>query len=51
MPSTLFNVLFLIALIVPITMYVFGVVILMVSIVVKHFGVARHAPPVEAIAH
>ena len=24
---------------------------LMVSIVVKHFGVARHAPPVEAIAH
>ncbi len=52
MPSPLFNVLFLIALIVPVTMYVIGVVILMISIVVRHFGVsARHAPPVEAIAH
>jgi hypothetical protein len=52
MPSLLFNVLFLIALIVPVTMYVIGVVILMISIVVRHFNAsARHAPAVEAIAH
>ena len=52
MPSTLFNVLFLLALFVPLVMYVTGVVILMISIIVRHFGErARHAPQVEAIAH
>jgi len=52
MPSPLFNALFVIALIVPVTMYVIGVAILMISIVVRHFGTAeRHARPLEAIAH
>ena len=46
------NAVFLIALIVPIAMYLIGLVILMVSLVVKHFGLT-HAPShsIEALAH
>jgi hypothetical protein len=51
MPSPLFNALFLIALIVPFTMYIIGVVTLMISLIVKHFGPARHARSIEAVAH
>lgn len=52
MPSPLFNVLFLTALIVPAAMYIIGVLILMVSLVIKHFrstGVRTHS--MEALAH
>ena len=53
MPSTLFNVLFLIALIVPTVMYITGVLCLMISLVVKHWReTSRPArATVEAIAH
>ena len=37
MPSPLFNFLFLAALFVPAAMYIIGVIILMTSLVVKHF--------------
>lgn len=52
MPGPLFNFLFLAALIVPAVMYVGGVLILMISLVVKHYRLA-HAPasPIEALAH
>ena len=52
MPSPLFNFLFLTALIVPAVMYVGGVLILMISLVVKHYRLT-HAPAqqVEALAH
>lgn len=52
-PSPLFNFLFVAALIVPALMYIVGVLILMVSLVVKHFR-AKHEPAshsVEALAH
>lgn len=51
-PSPLFNFLFLAALIVPAAMYITGVIILMLSLVVKHYRLA-HAPahPLEALAH
>jgi hypothetical protein len=51
-PSPLFNFLFLAALIVPAAMYIVGVLILMISLVVKHYHLA-HAPsqPIEALAH
>ena len=51
MPSPLFNFLFLAALIVPAVMYVGGVLILMMSLVVKHYRLT-HAPAhhVEALA-
>ena len=52
MPSPLFNFMFLVALFVPVVMYVAGVLILMMSLVVKHFRLthvpAQHA---EAPAH
>ena len=52
MPSTLFNVLFLMALFIPLAMYVVGVTVLMTAIVVKHFGARRKVSrPVEAMAH
>ena len=52
MPSQLFNVLFLAALFIPAAMYITGVVILMISLVVKHYR-AAHAPShtIEALAH
>ena len=40
MPSPLFNALFLIALFVPAAMYIAGVVILMFSIVARHYRVS-----------
>ncbi len=52
MPSTLFNVLFLASLIIPAAMYIIGVLILMVSLVVRHFReTAVHRHSMEAIAH
>jgi hypothetical protein len=52
MPSTLFNVLFLIALFVPAAMYLVGMLCLLVSLVVKHRReTVRHARAVEALAH
>jgi len=52
MPSPLFNLLFLAALIVPAAMYIIGVVILMISLVVKHFrATAVHTHSIEATAH
>jgi hypothetical protein len=51
MPSPLFNSLFLAALIIPIVMYVTGVIILMASLVVKHFRATVSAQPIEAHAH
>ncbi len=52
MPSPLFNILFLAALIIPAAMSIIGIVVLMISLVAKHFQhtVARtHAT--EAMAH
>jgi hypothetical protein len=51
MPSPLFNFLFLAAVIVPMAMYITGVIILMASLVVKHFRAIPSAPPIEAHAH
>ena len=52
MPSPLFNVLFVTALIVPAAMYIAGVVILMASLVVKHYRLTHVAPQsIEALAH
>jgi hypothetical protein len=52
MPSPLFNFLFLAALIIPATMYIIGVVILMISLVVKHFhATAVRTHTTEAVAH
>ena len=51
-PSPLFNALFLIALLVPIAMYVAGVTILMASLVWRHLATAHKRPhSVEALAH
>ena len=52
MPSPLVNFLFLAALIVPAVLYIAGVIILMVSLVVKHYRLT-HVPaqPIEALAH
>jgi len=51
-PGPLFNFLFLVALIVPAAMYIVGVVILMLSLVVRHYRLT-HAPPqiLRALAH
>ena len=51
-PSPLFNFLFLVALTVPAVMYITGVIILMLSLVVKHYRLT-HAPSPsrEALAH
>ena len=52
MPSPLFNFLFLVALIVPAAMYIVGVIVLMLSLVVKHYRLT-HAPAQihQALAH
>jgi hypothetical protein len=51
-PSPLFNFLFLAALIVPAVMYICGVIILMLSLVVKHYRLMHRQPhAVEALAH
>ena len=52
MPSPLFNALFLIALLVPLAMYLTGLMILAVSLVANHFA-ATHVRPhsIEAPAH
>ena len=51
-PSSLFNFLFVIALFVPAAMYIAGVVILMVSLVVKHYRVRyERTHSLEALAH
>lgn len=52
-PSPLFNFLFIAALFVPAVMYIGGVIILMVSLVLRHYR-ARHeaaSHSVEALAH
>jgi hypothetical protein len=51
-PSPLFNFLFVAALFVPALMYIGGVIILMLSLVVKHYRLT-HAPAqhIEAVAH
>ena len=52
MPSQLFNVLFLVALFVPAAMYVGGVLVLMISLVVRHYRItAAGTHAVEATAH
>ena len=52
MPSPLTNFLFLAALIVPAAMYIAGVIILMLSLVVKHYRLTHvPAPHVDALAH
>jgi hypothetical protein len=51
MPSPLFNFLFLVAIIVPMAMYITGVIILMVALVMKHFRTTVSAQPIEAHAH
>jgi hypothetical protein len=52
MPSPLFNFLFLAALFVPAAMYIGGVIILMISLVVKHYRVtAERSHAIEAHAH
>jgi hypothetical protein len=51
-PSPLFNVLFVAALFVPAAMYIAGVVLLMASLVLKHYRLThRAAQPIEALAH
>jgi hypothetical protein len=51
-PSPLFNFLFIAALIVPAAMYICGAIILMISLVVKHYRVAHGGSHhVEALAH
>ena len=53
MPSPLFNFLFVAALFVPALMYIGGVIILMISLVVKHHRATHEAAPrsVEALVH
>ena len=53
MPSPLFKFLFLAALFVPAAMYIGGVIILMVSLVVKHYRGRRveRSHSIEALAH
>jgi hypothetical protein len=52
LPSPLFDVLFLIALILPIAMYLTGLIILMVSLVLKHFPATHERPhSMEVLAH
>ena len=53
MPSPLFNFLFVAALFVPALMCIGGVIILMVSLVLKHFRAKHDATShsVEALAH
>jgi hypothetical protein len=51
-PSPLFNFLFIVALFVPAAMYIGGMIILMSSLVVKHYRVKyERSHPIEALAH
>jgi hypothetical protein len=52
-PSPLFNFLFVAALFVPAVMYIGGVIILMISLVVKHYRGRRieRSHSIEALAH
>jgi len=51
-PSPLFNFLFLAALFVPAAMYIGGMLILMISLVVKHYRVRyERTHSMEALAH
>jgi len=51
-PSPLFNFLFITALFVPAAMYIGGVIILMISLVLKHYRVRyERTHSIEAIAH
>jgi hypothetical protein len=52
-PSPLFNFLFLAALIVPATMYIGGVIILMMSLVVNQYRAraVERSHSIEALAH
>lgn len=52
MPSPLFNFLFVVALFVPAVMYITGVIVLMISLVVKHYrGRVPSGQPIAATAH
>jgi hypothetical protein len=52
MPSPLFDFLFLASLFIPAAMYITGVIILMISLVVKHYRLtARRTHSIEAVAH
>ena len=52
MPSPLFNFLFIVALFVPAAMYIGGVIILLTSLVVKHYRATHErSHSVEALAH
>jgi hypothetical protein len=51
-PSPLFDVLFLVSLFVPAAMSIGGVIILMISVVVKHYRVRyERTHSIEALAH
>jgi hypothetical protein len=50
-PSPLFNFLFLVALIVPMVMYLVGMLILVISLVANHYRAAHGSHQVEALAH
>ena len=50
-PSPLFNFLFLAALTVPAAMYVGGVIILMTSLLLKHYRVTHAHHSIDALAH
>ena len=52
-PSPLFNFLFVAALFVPALMYISGVIVLMVSLVLKHYRAKYEAAShsIEALAH
>lgn len=52
MPTPLFNFLFVVALFVPMAMYIAGVLIVMCSIVLNHFRTThRRTRTVEALVH
>jgi hypothetical protein len=52
MPSPLFNALFLAAIFIPAAMYITGVIILMASLVLKHYrATAVRTHHIEATAH
>ena len=52
MPTPLFDALFLIALFVPIALYLTGLIVLMVSLIAKHFAAAHEGShSIEAPAH
>jgi uncharacterized membrane protein len=50
LPSPLFDALFLIALLVPIAMYLTGLMILAVSLILKHWALTHHHSGGHALA-